>query len=162
MRPDRLQTTARDEHRILAQMDELLEQYYRSRGGIGRGEPSLRREVFSDFLDMAAHLLEKYHHPSAATSAGVLAGATLEEYLRKLADANGIATANSGGEPVKAESLNTELRAEGAYDLSEQMQVTAWLDLRNKAARGRRDEFSADQVRLMIQGVRDFTVRHLA
>jgi len=125
-------------------------------------EQSIRRGVFSDLLDMAAHLLEGYEHLHAATSAGVLAGATLEEYLRKLADANGIATANSGGEPVKAESLNTELRGEGVYDLSEQMQVTAWLDLRNKAARGRRDEFSADQVRLMIQGVRDFTVRHLA
>jgi hypothetical protein len=68
---------ARDEHRILAQMDELLEHYYRSRRGIRRGESSLRREVFSDFLDMAAHLLEKYHHPSAATSAAVLVGATL-------------------------------------------------------------------------------------
>jgi hypothetical protein len=153
---------ARDEHRILAQIDELLEQYYRSRGGIRRGEPSPRREVFSDFLDMAAHLLEKYHHPSAATSAGVLAGATLEEYLRKLADANGIETAQPGGEPVEAESLNAELRAEGLCDRSEQMQVTAWLDLRDNAARGRRDEFSADQLRLMIQGMRDFMHRHPA
>lgn len=153
---------ARDEHRIIAQMDDLLEQYYRSRGGIRQGESSLRREVFSDFLDMAAHLLEKYHHPSAATSAGVLVGATLEEYLRKLADANGIATAQPGGEPVKAESLNAELRGEGVYDHSEQMQVTGWLEMQHKAARGRRDEFSAGQVRQMIQGMRDLMIRHPA
>src|SRR5215207_4582523 len=97
-----------------------------------------------------------------AAAAGNLAGATLEEYLRKLADAYGIATAKSGGEPVQAESVNTELGGEGVYDLSEQMQVTAWLELWNKAARGRRDEFSADEVRLMIQGVRDLMIRHPA
>jgi hypothetical protein len=42
------------------------------------------------------------------------------------------------------------------------MQVMAWLDLHSKAVRGRRDEFSTDQLRLMIQGVRDFITRHPA
>jgi hypothetical protein len=123
-------------------------------------EPSVRRAVFFDFLDMAASLLEEADRLSAATSAAFLAGATLEEYLRKLADANGVDTVNSGGERVGAESLNTELCRAGVYDLSEQMLATAWLDLRNKADLGKRYEFTAQEVRLMIQGVREFMIRH--
>ena len=171
--------------RILAQMEELLDDYHRlveesrnpdadprygvaatrmaaAAGNLIEIEESIRRGVFLDFLNMAVDLLEESDQRYAAVSAGILAGATLEQYLRKLADAYGIETANSGGEPVKAESLNTKLRGEGVYDLSEQMQVTAWLELWNKAARGRRDEFSADEVRLMIQGVRDLMIRHPA
>jgi hypothetical protein len=123
-------------------------------------EPSIRRAVFFDFLDMAASLLEEADHLSAATSAAFLAGATFEEYLRKLADANGIETVDSAGERVGAESLNTELCGEGVYDVSEQMQATAWLGLRNKACLGKRHEFTAEEVRLMIQGVREFMIRH--
>jgi len=166
-------------------MEELLEDYYRlveksripdgdprygavatrmaaAAGDLTEIEESIRRGVFSDFLDMAADLVDESDQRWAATSAGILAGATLEHYLRKLADGYGIETANSGGEPAKAESLNSELRGEGVYDLSEQMQVTGWLKLRDKAVRGRRDEFSADEVRLMIQGVRDLMIRRPA
>ena len=123
-------------------------------------EPSIRRALFFDFLDMAASVLEESHQLSAASSAAFLAGATFEEYLRKLADANGIQTVSSGGERIGVGSLNTELRDEGVYDLSEQMQATAWLDLRNKAYLGKRNEFTAEEVRLMIQGVREFMIRH--
>ena len=124
-------------------------------------EPSVRRALFFDFLDMAAALLDASDRQSAATSAAPVAGATFEEYLRKLADANGIETVDSAGERVKAESLNTKLCGERVYDLTEQMQATAWLDLRNKAYLGKRHEFTAQEVRLMIQGVADFMRRHL-
>jgi hypothetical protein len=123
-------------------------------------EPSIRRALFFDFLDMAASLLEESDRLSAATSAAFLAGATFEEYLRKLAEANGIETVGLDGERVGAESLNAELCGEGVYDLTEQMQATAWLDLRNKAYLGKRHEFTAEEVRLMIQGVREFMSRH--
>jgi hypothetical protein len=123
-------------------------------------EPSIRRAVFFDFVDMAASLLEESDRRSAATFAAFLAGATFEEHLRKLADANGIETVNPAGERAGAESLNTELCGEGVYDLTEQMQATGWLELRNKAYLGKRDEFTAEEVRLMIQGVREFMIRH--
>ena len=48
------------------------------------------------------------------------------------------------------------------YDLSEELQVRAWIELRNRAARARRNEFTADEIRLMIQGLRDFMIRHPA
>ena len=37
--------------------------------------------------------------------------------------------------------------------------VTAWLDLRNKAAHGHYLEYTKEQVELMLQSVRDFTAR---
>ena len=165
MRPDRPKGPpgdARDEDRRLSR--PLSEVYELPRRGADRHEieESTRREVLSDFLDMAARFLEQVDYRPGATFAGILAGATLEEYVRTLADANGIAATNSGGEPVKAEPLNAELRAKGVYDLSEELQVRAWIELRNRAARGSRDQFTADEIRLMIQGLRDFMSRHPA
>src|ERR1051326_3119717 len=47
-------------------------------------------EIFSDFLEMAAHLLDNhYFHPAAS-----LTGAVLEDGLRRIATANGV---NSSG-----------------------------------------------------------------
>lgn len=38
----------------------------------------------------------------------------------------------------------------------EQKNITAWLDLRNKAAHCKYDEYSIEQVNLMYQGVLNF------
>jgi len=166
-------------------MEELLEEYYRlveesripdgdrrhgavatqmaaAAGELSELEESIRRGVFSDFLNMAARFLEKADQREAATCAGVLAGATLEQYVRQLANLNGIETATSDGEPAKAESLAAELHREGIFDFSEQMQVTAWLNLWSKAAHGWRDEFTVEEVRLMVQGVLELMLRHPA
>jgi hypothetical protein len=55
--------------------------------------------------------------------------------------------------------VNTDLRKAGVYDLGDQKQVTAWLDLRHKAARGRYDEYNARQVAYLLEGVRQFVTR---
>lgn len=44
----------------------------------------------------------------------------------------------------------------------EQKSVTAWLDLRNKAAHGEYSEYNENQVKQLIIGVRDFIVRNPA
>jgi hypothetical protein len=44
----------------------------------------------------------------------------------------------------------------------DQKNVTAWLDLRNKAAHGCYSEYQNENVRLMIAGVLDFMARHPA
>jgi hypothetical protein len=41
----------------------------------------------------------------------------------------------------------------------QQKSVTAWLDLRNKAAHGRHSEYDAAQVSALIRDVRDFMTR---
>ena len=115
-------------------------------------------DVFADFLEMADYLLsEGYKDPAA-----VLAGGVLEESLRKLAIKNGVDILNQGGEPRKASSLNDDLTKTGLYNKLEQKSVTAWLDLRNKAAHGKYEEYDKNQVQQLIQGVRDFLTRHPA
>jgi hypothetical protein len=115
-------------------------------------------EVFADFLEMAEHLLEqKYKDPAA-----VLVGSVLEEHLRQLCAAVGVPIEDlSSGRPVarKADTLNAELARAGKYSKLDQKLVTAWLDLRNKAAHGRYSDYTAEQVRGMFDGVRDFIAR---
>ena len=86
----------------------------------------------------------------------------LEEHLRKLAAKHGVAAEKSDGAPRKADTLNAELAKAGAYNKLEQKSVTAWLDLRNKAAHGAYDEYDHRQVASLIQSARDFMVRHPA
>lgn len=115
-------------------------------------------EVFADFLEMAEHLLDqKYKDPAA-----VMAGGVLEEHLRQLCLAASIPVEDvSSGRavPRKADALNADLAKATKYSKLDQKQVTAWLDLRNKAAHGKYSEYASDQVALMVAGVRDFISR---
>ena len=113
--------------------------------------------VFTDFLEMAAEL----QHKGFTNPAAVLTGSVLEEQLRKLAEKSGIDVIKPDGKMQKAESLNSEL-GRLAYDLGEQKQVTAWLDIRNAAAHPPYDKYDHSRVALMIDGVRDFVIRHPA
>lgn len=115
----------------------------------------LHAELFSDFLEMADHLLSEGYKDAAA----VIAGSVLEEHLRKLAEKHGIPVAKAEGRPKKADLLNAELRGEDAYQTLDQKSVTAWLDLRNNAAHGKYEMYVREQVVMMVQGVRDFMVR---
>jgi hypothetical protein len=86
----------------------------------------------------------------------------LEEHLRQLAGAKGIAVEEArGGQmvPRKADTLNADLAKAGVYNKLDHKQVTAWLDLRNKAAHAKYGEYSEEQVRLMLEGVRQFVAR---
>jgi hypothetical protein len=107
---------------------------------------------------MADHLLEQgYKDPSA-----VIIGSVLEEHLRKLCEKVGIPVAQSNGTPKKADALNSELAGASVYSKLDLKNVTAWLDLRNKAAHGRYGEYTKEQVELMLQSIRDFSTRHPA
>jgi hypothetical protein len=116
-------------------------------------------EIFSDFLEMAEHLLsEKYEHPAA-----VMIGSVLEEHLRQLCDKNGIAVTeikNGKTLPKKADLLNADLAGQNIYNKLDQKNITAWLDLRNKAAHGKYAEYNIQQVELMLQGVTEFMTRN--
>lgn len=122
----------------------------------------IHSSVFSDFLEMAEHLLDEGYKDPAA----VLIGGVLEEHLRKLCNKNGIDTeflTNSGvSRSKKADTLNADLAKAGVYSTLDQKSITAWLDLRNKAAHSRYSEFSREQVELLLQSVRDFLVRNPA
>jgi len=108
---------------------------------------------------MAEYLLEEGYKDPAA----VITGSTLEEHLRKLCTKNGIDIMSSGKlRPKKADGMNSELAKQGVYSKLELKSVTAWLDLRNKAAHGKYSEYNENQVKQLIIGVRDFIVRNPA
>jgi len=115
-------------------------------------------EIFADFIEMADHLLDAgYKDPSA-----VILGGVLEEHLRRLTVSYGLPVsrlANGVDVPLKAEILNQELAKVDAYNKLDQKSVTAWLDLRNKAAHGKYTEYEAPQVSLMRSGLLDFMSR---
>jgi hypothetical protein len=119
-------------------------------------------EIFSDFLEMAEHLLEEnYKDPSA-----VIIGSVLEENLRELCTRNGIAITSidlktNKTKPNKAETMNVDLCKKRVYNILVQKSVTAWLDLRNKAAHGKYGEYDLPQVKNLLHSVRDFTIKYL-
>lgn len=55
--------------------------------------------------------------------------------------------------------MNEDLGRADIYGKLDQKSVTAWLDLRNKAAHGKYAEYGKEQVALMVQGIRDFVTR---
>jgi hypothetical protein len=115
-------------------------------------------ELFSDFMDMAQHLLsQKYKDPAA-----VIIGSVLEEHLRQLCILNGIDIEIQTEDKViakKADRLNSDLAKEEIYSKLDQKAVTMWLDLRNKAAHGKYAEYEMAQVENMMSGVVEFIRR---
>lgn len=117
-------------------------------------------EIFSDFLEMAQYLLEEGYKDPAA----VMIGSVIEENLRQLAQKNNINLefTNGKGEskPKRADTLNNELAKSSIYSKLDQKQVTAWLDLRNKAAHGKYEVYTKEQVQIMSDGVLNFLMRN--
>ena len=126
-------------------------------GYLSSVEELIHSDVFADFLEMAEHLLSKGYKDPAA----VMTGSVLEEHLRKLCMKNGIETLN-GSANKKADLLNSELACAGVFSKLDQKSVTAWLDLRNKAAHGQYSDYSKEQTQLMLDGVRHFISRYVA
>ncbi len=116
----------------------------------------IHADIFSDFLEMGEHLLGEGYKDAAA----VITGSTLENHIKKLAQKNGIQIdySDSKGKhrAKKTQVLNEDLTKNKIYSMNQQKQITAWLDIRNCAAHGKYNEYNADQVDLMIKGIRLF------
>ena len=116
-------------------------------------------DIFADFLEMAQYLLDSKYKDAAA----VIAGSTLESHLRKLCQKNGVdidETDNRGNSrPKKADRMNADLARENIYSKLDLKNITAWLDLRNKAAHGLYTEYTEEQVVLLISGIQNFISR---
>ena len=121
----------------------------------------IHANLFSDFLDMGDYLLsEGYKDPAA-----VIIGGVLETHLKQLAIKSGIdIIRHQPGKPdipKKADTLNQEL-GKTTYGMLQQKTVTAWLDLRNKAAHAQYTEYDEDEVRHFSQGLKDFITKYPA
>jgi len=110
-------------------------------------------ELLGDFLEQAEHLLsEGYHVPAAS-----LAGAVLEDTLRKLCHRHGVPYP----EKTNINQLNVQLAKAQVYNKLVQKQVTALADIRNNADHANFNEFKPDDVEHMVQWVRRFAGDYL-
>ncbi len=138
---------------IRAAKNEIESGWFASLKGIASAE------VFSGFLEMAEYLLDEGYKDASA----VMIGGVLEQHLKELSAKNGIEASNSDktGKVVHltTASLNAELAKQEVYGKLDHKSVTAWLDLRNKAAHANYNEYNAEQVKKMCSGVREFVAR---
>ena len=118
-------------------------------------EQIIHADIYSDFLEMAEHLLASGYKDAAA----VISGSTLEAHLKQLCAKFGVSTLNNG-KSKKTGMLNSELVKASAYTKLDQKNITAWLGLRNDAAHGNYGEYDKQQVRLHISSIRDFITRN--
>jgi hypothetical protein len=105
----------------------------------------IKAEVLDDALEQARALQSAGYKDPAC----VVAGVSLEVTLKELCARSGIGQG-------KADKMNVDLAKSGAYNVAKQKQITAWADLRNKAAHGQWDEYSAADVEDMIEGINRF------
>lgn len=117
----------------------------------------IRAEVAGDYMGQAETLLEDGYHVPAA----VLAGAVLEDALRKLCAQHSIPTVNDKGAPKSVNGMNTNLHKKGLYNTAKMQEIQAWAGYRNDCAHGKGDNVKSDDVRRTIQGVRAFVADHL-
>ncbi|MBS2021550.1 MAG: hypothetical protein JST92_04020 [Deltaproteobacteria bacterium] len=132
---------------LLGMLKALLFEY--ESGSLSSIEEIVHADVFSDFLEMSRHLLEKGFKDPAA----VLAGGVLEQHLRKLAQKHGVDLRGEDDKPRKAQAINDDLAKAGAYGGDVQKEVTARLALRNQAAHGEWEKYQHAQVSIFIDGI---------
>ena len=114
----------------------------------------IEAEVFDDFLEQGEHLLDAgYYQPAA-----VVIGSVLEDGLRKLCTRHEVPLSVQ----PKLDTMNAGLAKQGVYNKLTQKRITAFADIRNKAAHGEWDEFTEADVEDMLRGVRQFMQTHFA
>jgi hypothetical protein len=123
-----------------------------------RFEELVHAESSASYIDMADDLFRQSYIHAAA----VIAGSVLEQHLRQLCMQNGIDVKTPDDKYRKADALNGALSNAGVYSTLDLKGVTNWLGLRNEAAHGNYGAYTQQQVRLLIDGVRDFLLRNPA
>jgi len=118
----------------------------------------LTADLFSDFIEMADHLLSEGYKDAAA----VIGGSVLEEHIRKICSKNGVPILDSKNQAKKCSLMNDDLVKSGVYGKLEHKNITAWLDLRNKSAHGEYTTYNLQQVQIFLQSIRDFLIRYPA
>jgi hypothetical protein len=113
----------------------------------------VRANLLDDFLSQAEALAEQGFHVAAVS----LAGAVLEDTLRKLCDQKSI----SYGAKTKIDALNAELAKANVYDKLIQKEITAKADLRNTADHGHFGKVRGEDAADMVRWIRRFVTENL-
>jgi len=110
-------------------------------------------EIFTDFIEMAQHLLNNNYKDPAAS----LAGAILENGLRQIAQKHTVET--KSGDDIG--SLNTKLADKEIYNRLIQKQIQAWKSVRDSADHGKFNDYKKEDVKAMLSGVQRFLLENL-
>jgi hypothetical protein len=114
----------------------------------------LAAEVFTDFLEIAKHLIDMGYKDPAA----FLTTAVLENGLKRMCERAGIS--------VRAKedlaSLNAKLADREVYSRLVQKKVQVWVDIRNKADHGEFDQYTLNDVKELHRGVSEFLSQRLS
>jgi hypothetical protein len=106
--------------------------------------------VFESELEQASELLAAGY----ASAAAVIAGVVLETTLRNLCTDHGI-------DHAKLDKMNSDLAKSGVYNSLQQKRITAMAGIRNSAAHGKPDQFTAGDVKGMIDDIERFLAQCL-
>lgn len=133
---------------ILKALKEDLELGY-----LTRVRDLVSAEIFTDFIEMAQHLLDNNYKDPAAS----LVGAVLENGLRQMALKHTIDV--KSGDDIG--SLNTKLADKGVYNRLIQKEIQAWKAIRDSADHGKFEDYKTEQVKAMLEGVKRFLTENL-
>lgn len=138
-------------------------------GGLKSPRLVIAHEIEGNILDIAQARAQAAETNTDANQkqlqlaiAAFLAGASLEDGLRRLCDAHGIAYDVDKTEISKLQSaLYQPLKKIEIISASENKHITVWGDTRNKADHGRSADITYTEVVAMVMGVRALLDKHL-
>lgn len=133
---------------ILKALKEDLELGY-----LTRVRDLVSAEIFTDFIEMAQHLLDNNYKDSTAS----LVGAVLENGLRQIAQKHTIEV--KSGDDIG--SLNTKLADKEVYNRLVQKQIQAWKAIRDSADHGKFNDYKSEDAKSMLEGVQRFLTEQL-
>lgn len=113
----------------------------------------VRADLLGSFIEQAETLLKEGYYVPAAS----LAGAVLEDTLRKMCDQQNV----SYPEKTNINALNTLLAKATVYNKLTQKEITAKADIRNSADHGKFKQFAESDVKDMVKWVQRFVSKHL-
>ena len=135
------------------------------KGFLGDLAAQVAAEITADYMGQADGLLQegqsgKFDYVPAA----VLAGAVLEQALRRLCDQHQppIETTKTDGSKKTLNPLIDDLKKAEVYNEAKAKQLRVWADIRNHAAHGGFDQFKPADVERMISGIKIFLEDHCA
>jgi hypothetical protein len=119
----------------------------------------IETEIATDYLGQAIILVEsELREQISSAPAAVLAGVVLEKCLRSMCEhlSPPEPTTQNNGKLLTLNPLIEALRKRDAFNEVQAKQLRAWAAIRNSAAHGQFEEFSTEQVKAMIRGIRLF------
>lgn len=122
-------------------------------GYLTRVKDLVSAEIFTDFMEMAKHLMDNTYKDSAAS----LVGAVLENGLRQIAQKHSVDI--KSGDDIG--SLNTKLADKEVYNRLIQKQIQAWKAIRDSADHGKFEDYKTEDVKAMLEGVQRFLTENL-